>query len=352
MAGNVKYFKTTWRLLNLDGPKWVLQLIVLCLLQIIPIIGQMILLGYLYSWSNRTAWAMHSSPIKKGQNFSQVFKLGAILFVPFFCLSLVVAIINMLLSSVLAMIPVIGWIILMISPLALAFINVLILVALQRAAIYRKIEPGFQIAKILDMCGRDWNGLIRIFGINIILSIVGILVASFTIGSLITAFVTGIAVSGIDAANGAADPNVIADYFVSLILANPLPLLIGICISALIEIFGYYMIIGSIGVWTAQLYPECWGPSSEYVPITPGPLAPAPEAVVDNTADSNLEKALVEQTEQELETDKQSNQAEQGLEHSQPDLQKEAQSADEPDKDLSDKDVSNKEESDKEESNK
>lgn len=351
MAGNVKYFKTTWRLLNLDGPKWVLQLIVLCFLQIIPIIGQMILLGYLYSWSNRTAWAMHSSPIKKGQNFSQVFKLGAILFVPFFCLSLVVAIINMLLSSVLAMIPVIGWIILMISPLALAFINVLILVALQRAAIYRKIEPGFQIAKILDMCGRDWNGLIRIFGINIILSIIGILVASFTIGSLITAFVTGIAVSGIDAANGAADPNVIADYFVSLILANPLPLLIGIFISALIEIFGYYMLIGAIGVWTAQLYPECWGPSSEYVPITPGPLAPAPEAVVDSAADSNPEKALVEQTEQDLEKDEQSKQLEQPsqdeqpkqeLEHSQLDVQKEAQSADE-----LDKDDSNKEESDK-----
>ena len=54
----IRYFRTAWDDLR-QSPGWFGKIVLLALLNLIPIFGQIVSLGYLYGWAREIAWNVH-----------------------------------------------------------------------------------------------------------------------------------------------------------------------------------------------------------------------------------------------------------------------------------------------------
>lgn len=267
MASNVKYLSTSWKLLNLDGKKWILHAFVLALLNLIPVIGTVFTLAYIYTWTNRTAWGLYTSPCSVPKDKSKMFSFGFKMFVTSICLTVVVMAVFELFLYFTLSIPFIGAIISLISlPLSI-FVNVFIAVCVQRAAIYNQIKAAFSIPQIFDLCSRDWNGLIKLCGLYLVVNI-PLMVASVPL--VVVPVVMAVAPILFDGVPFTVDLTSLVLQTISSILV---PVSVGILLLIFLYVISSFIFINAVAVWIAQFYPECWGASNEYVPINPGPVA-------------------------------------------------------------------------------
>lgn len=278
---DVRYFKTSVSMLTQDGPKWIWHVILLGLLNLIPIIGQIILYGYGYLWSNRTAWGMNTSPVGRKIEADQVMRLGGITFVIVVVWSIVLSSIAGIISVPLSAIPFIGVLFSLLYVFVSAFITVTTYVAGQRGAIYEKIGAGFGVDKIYDMMQRDWNGLVKISFMNLWMNLViGIIVTLFIIvpimPQIVSVMLVGDPLIGADTAtleHMAASGEL--DSFVNVVMGaimTSLPfVLIGVALASIFTVFLTLLTINAVGIWTAQFYPECWGPYTQPIPANPRP---------------------------------------------------------------------------------
>lgn len=266
VSNQKRYVARSFKMLTQMGPVWILHVLVLSLLQIIPIFGQMCLLGYAFLWSNRTAWGMETAPDQGGIDAGKIIKHGAKMFVPYAVWNIALAIVLQIVG-LFAMIPVIGWIIYLLSMVLSFFVTVLIYVATQRASLYEMIVPGFQLDKIYDMCQRDWKGLLRICGFYTLMSVIMTVVCSLIV---LPPLFTGLVAAFGSSSAGAQ----ITEAEAFTILLSVAASMIGVVcfaafIGALFMVFMFLMTANMVGIWTSQFYPETWGPYTEPIPRQP-----------------------------------------------------------------------------------
>lgn len=266
VSNQKRYVARSFKMLTQMGPIWILHVLVLSLLQIIPFFGQICLLGYAFLWSNRTAWGMETAPNHGGIDPGKIIKHGAKVFVPYFVWNIAVAIVLQVVG-LFAMIPVIGWIIYILSMVLSFFVTIIIFVAAQRASIYEMIVPGFQLDKIYDMCQRDWKGLLRICGFYTLMSIVMTVICSLIV--LPPLF------TGLVAAYGStsASTQITEAQALSILISVAASMVGVVCLAAFIGavflVFIYLMTANMVGIWTSQFYPETWGSYTEPIPRQP-----------------------------------------------------------------------------------
>lgn len=279
---DVRYFKTTMSMLAQDGPKWLLHIFLLTLVNLIPIVGSMATYGYAYQWSTRSAWGMRTAPGSKNLEVGKLMGLGAIVFVVSLVWSIVLIGAAQLVNFGVSLIPVIGALVSLAFVFITPFLNTIVFVAGQRTAIYNRLAAGFQVEKIYDMCQRDWSGLVRIALMYMWMTI---LVETVAI-ALIIAPMLGAALPTI--MSMASDPTMVehmtdaqaAEIATSVLagIGTALPIILfGVFVTIYLTIMAQVVTINAVGIWTAQFYPECWGPYTEPVPAHPRPLAYEPE---------------------------------------------------------------------------
>lgn len=167
-----RYFARSWALLTGDSG-WVKVVVLLTLAELVPIVGPLGVLGYIYEWGRVIAWNINSSPKQHDVKIGKCIKSGWRVFVVMF----VWAICLVLIDVVLAIIPLLGTLLFIVFLIFIYIFSVGIQAAALTATIYQKVSAGFKVSKVWQMWSHDIGGAIRVMLINLVgsacISIVG-----------------------------------------------------------------------------------------------------------------------------------------------------------------------------------
>lgn len=182
------YFSTVWRDIK-ESPGWFGRLCLLGLLMIIPIFGQIVVLGYAYGWARDIAWNL-KTPLPArifGNEDGRLYSRGLHMFV----IALVFGIVPYVLEQAWSLMAggglgtassmafganvgtimfnsLAGVVILAFS----VFCTVFAYVGCIRSAVYCRLSPGFQLKRLWSMIRHDASGIIRIFFMVLLVSVV------------------------------------------------------------------------------------------------------------------------------------------------------------------------------------
>ena len=263
------YYHTAWSDIK-NSPKWFGKLCLLALIGFIPIFGQIVIAGYVYGWARDIAWNIHAPMPERifgnedGKLYSRGFFVWLISFVfsipamIFYAASLGAS--NSSLASAL-----LSLLFLAFSIAALAFAAV----GIMRMSIYGRLSPGFQVKQIWKMIKQDVGGLVRIFGMVILVSIIIGIVSVFAV--IFVALISGagalmqLALTGFDM----TDPSSLASVAPSIGLFIILMLAVGF-LGSVASIFIQVLTARALGYWTRQFDVPQWGGQDDPLPFETG----------------------------------------------------------------------------------
>lgn len=284
----IQYFQTAWNDLK-QSPGWFGRLLLLGLLMFVPILGVIVMYGYFFGWARDIAWGVRNPLPERifGNEDGKLYRRGFFALVISFVMGLIPAIVNLIGDSLsgggLSMmsqpssydpygfssasaVPSAGALlasgilslISMVLSLAVLFFQ---WVGTMRMSIYDRLSAGFQIKKIWAMLRYDSGGILRIFGMYLLLSLAMVVITFVLVFIFILAFVSALAQSG-----GAGDSSL-----ASVIAAGGL-----VGVLALI-IFGYALVVYSVfiqgllsralGYWTRQFNVPAWRGQEDPMPF-------------------------------------------------------------------------------------
>ena len=267
-SSNRGYWSRSWELLTRDEG-WIKPLLVLGAARLIPIVGYFGVDGYALEWARLTSWGIDSSPKQKGVDISACIKTGAKAFVV--SLGYVVAL--LVLQGIIASVfngSLGGLLEMALSLLATG----VIVVAKLRATIYQTIGAGYEIPRIIDMIKRDYKGLLRIVGLQLVIGLVICLVislfASIALVMNMGAFVSLINESYYD------DLEIVRATLSWMGQIMPALFVLAYFASILYS-FSNLIVTTATGLWMRQFDVQNWGESSDPLPTTaPGTPAAGP----------------------------------------------------------------------------
>ena len=201
----IKYYQTAWNDIK-NSKGWFGKLCLLALVGLIPIFGSIVIFGYLYGWARDIAWGVHEPMPAKifGNEDGKLYRRGWFIFVVVLVFSLVPAIISGIGSSMqqagqyamlydtsskLEPTVAIGAIISLIGFLAALFVSILAWIGSMRVSIYDRLSAGFQLGSIWKMFRKDTGGIMRIFGMNLLVGLILGIILSIIITIFLVAFI-------------------------------------------------------------------------------------------------------------------------------------------------------------------
>lgn len=291
----IRYFRTAWDDLR-QSPGWFGKIVLLALLNLIPIFGQIVSLGYLYGWAREIAWNVHE-PLPEhifGNEDGKLYRRG------FFVL--VVQVVYLIIPGVLyfagasltgmlsdfgtdiqygmdpyssyygvapaATYRYFGWGVLAIIASIVIFVlmQLLLWVGSMRTSVYNRVSAGLQFRRVWKMMRRDVRGLLRIFGIQIVFGL--ILFAFSLIMSVIAVAVSlgSILVLGVGGAIGSAETALLA-VMAPIVIALFAIMAFG---TSVIDMIANAVVIRACGYWTSQFDVPNWRGQDEPMPFEEG----------------------------------------------------------------------------------
>ena len=185
----VRYFDSAWNDIK-NSPGWLGKLCLLALINFIPIFGQIVTMGYLYGWAREMAWGVHEPLPERifGNEDGKLYRRGFFILVigiVFSLIPLIIVLVGTAMSSygVYAIDGMYtsagGWamagtgtIVTLIGSLISLFVTILAWVGYMRASVYDRISAGFQFGKIWKMIRQDTGGILRVFGMYLLVGLV------------------------------------------------------------------------------------------------------------------------------------------------------------------------------------
>lgn len=301
---NIQYFKSAWGDIK-NSPGWVGKLCLLALLNFIPVFGPIVAYGYLYGWAREIAWGTHEPmPTRIFANEDgKLYRRGWFVFVLVFVVGLVANIVMGIgeslqgagffglavgsRASASAVASAIGVLVYLVGLVGAIVLSVLAWIGSMRISIYDRLSAGFQLGKIWKMLRHDTNGILRIFGMNLLFGfIVGVvlsIVATVILLLVIFAGVAGLAASGysFETMRYLSDAQalaLVAQVFLSAGLLGIIGILVVSFLGFVGELFVMALVARAMGYWTMQFEVPKWRGQDDPMPFeaavpTPGPVA-------------------------------------------------------------------------------
>ena len=265
-SNNDGYWSRSWALLTRDKG-WIKPLLVLSAANMIPIVGQFGASGYALEWGRLTAWGVDSAPKQKGVDISGCLRSGGRAFVVTLGYGLVLGLVNVFVRNIFG--EVFGG---LLSAVLTAAISVLLTVAALRATIYQSIGAGYEVGRIVDMVKRDYEGLLRIMGLVLLMSLALGLVAGLLLSGVMVANIGEIVhdVMRLESASHVDEWDVVV--MALRWVGSMLPALL--VMAYVVGIFGAganLITTTAVGLWMRQFDVRNWGESSDPLPATAGP---------------------------------------------------------------------------------
>ena len=270
----IKYYQTAWNDIK-NSKGWFGKLCLLALVGLIPIFGQIVIFGYLYGWARDVAWGVHEPMPAKifGNEDGKLYRRGWFIFVLVFVFSLVPAIISGVGSSMqqagyysalydtsskLEPTVAIGGIIYLIGILAALFVSILAWIGSMRISIYDRLSAGFQLGSIWKMFRKDTGGIMRIFGMNLLVGLILGIILSIIITIMVVAFIFIIAA----AMAGMGYTPESLQY-----MAGFLFLIVAVFLGNLASTFVQMLVARAMGYWTWQFDVPQWRGQNDPMPF-------------------------------------------------------------------------------------
>ena len=288
----IKYYQTAWNDIK-NSKGWFGKLCLLALVGLIPIFGQIVIFGYLYGWARDVAWGVHEPMPAKifGNEDGKLYRRGWFIFVLVFVFSLVPAIISGVGSSMqqagyysalydtsskLEPTVAIGGIIYLIGILAALFVSILAWIGSMRISIYDRLSAGFQLGSIWKMFRKDTGGIMRIFGMNLLVGLILGIILSIIITIMVVAFIFIIAaaMAGMgytpESLQYMSDEQV-TSFVLQLMgpagLAGFLFLIVAVFLGNLASTFVEMLVARAMGYWTWQFDVPQWRGQNDPMPF-------------------------------------------------------------------------------------
>lgn len=250
------YMDRAWSDLATDDDWWKATL-VLGFMNCVPIIGQIIMFGYLFDWAKEAAWGMHMPLSRKLGDLGRCARYGFLaLWVMFIWVAPVVII-----GFLLGLIPVVGSILQFLVELLAVFVAALAAAGAFRSIIYERVMPGLQIKRVFMMFRRDPGGFGQAF--CVILLVIPLLAAALFIVLLPTIPFINVIVS-------AASARMLGTDLVPLALLGVVTIVVALIVwiaGAIVSAFISALYMRSLGYWMEQFRPGTWRSPSSPMPF-------------------------------------------------------------------------------------
>ncbi len=176
-----RYLSRSWALLT-SQRGWIKPVLLLTVCMLVPVVGWLGVLGYVLEWSRLTAWGVNAAPKQRGVRVGECIASGARAFVVMLAwwAAAVVAV------AVLSVVPLFEDIIERLLPVLFVLYGLVVMVAVMRATIYRRIVPGLRPGKVWQMVSHDPCGLMRCLGIMLLGALAMALLAAILLVSVMT----------------------------------------------------------------------------------------------------------------------------------------------------------------------
>lgn len=288
------YFATSWRDVRMSKG-WLRNLLLLSLVSLVPIIGSMVLLGYVYGWARDIAWGVRTPMPEhiRSAGRDRMMQRGMHLFVLEMVFLAVPALFALLFGILFnnglatwagswqSLVPVDVDLLIQRTVTVLCYVFALIvipfiLVGWMRATIYGRLSAGFQISRIWSMMRYRLSGLLRIAGILLVLLCAIVVLAMLYI---LGVGLLGAAYSAITLLHGG---QVDWNYFASGVMPVAIAVLpVLVYAVAVLHTFAYVIIARSLGYWTAQFDVPHWQGQDDPMPFERQGVAGSEEGAAD-----------------------------------------------------------------------
>lgn len=297
----IQYYQSAWGdIRNSEG--WFGKLCLLALVGLIPVFGQIVVGGYLYGWAREMAWGVHEPLPAKifGNEDGKLYRRGWFVLVVVFVFSLIPSIITGIGSSLqqislysfidagsdVAMNTSIafGSLLYFVGLVLALLVSILAWIGSMRVSIYDRLSTGFQFGVIWKMFRRDTGGIMRIFGMNLLVGLIlGIILSIlFTVLFVIVvlAGIGGLMSAGYSPESwqymsDAQAMRFIVQFIASAGVVGMLCMLVGVYACSLGSVFVDMLVARALGYWTWQFDVPNWrGPSDPlpFVQVMPEPM--------------------------------------------------------------------------------
>lgn len=299
----IRYFDTAWNdIRNSNG--WFGKLCLLALVGLIPVFGQIVILGYMYGWAREIAWGVHE-PLPEsilGNEDGKLYRRGWFILVLAFVFSLVPAIVmgigtSMQQASVYGMVSNngassgmevttgIGGLLYFIGLVGSIFLSILAWIGSMRIAIYDRLSAGFQLSKIWKMFRYDTGGIMRIFGMNLLVGLVLGIIASIIFTILFTVVLlvgiggvmeAGFSASSFEYMTEAQAMRIFAQFLSSAGFVGVISLTAACFAVSLGSVFVDLLVARALGYWTGQFGVPYWRGQDDPMPFEQGVMSQQP----------------------------------------------------------------------------
>lgn len=301
----IQYFQTAWNdIKNSQG--WFGKLCLLALIGLIPIFGQIVILGYLYGWAREISWGVHE-PLPAsifGNEDGKLYRRGWFILLVTFVFSLIPGIIMGIGSSMQQIgiytalsdgtsasataSSVIGSIVYLIGIAAIILASILAWIGSMRVSIYDRLSTGFQLGKIWKMFRHDTGGIMRIFGMNLLVSfILGIFLSIlFTILFMMVIFAgtAGLASAGytpesLQYVSDAEATQIAMQFLTSAGFVGIICLTLAMFVGNVVTVYVEMLVARALGYWTWQFDVPQWRGKDDPMPFELSTSAPPAQPV-------------------------------------------------------------------------
>ena len=181
----IRYFDAAWNDIK-NSPGWFGKLCLLALVNFIPVFGQMVTYGYLYGWAREISWGAHRPMPSSlfGNEDGKYWRRGWFVLVLTFVLMLI-PIFVMTIGQTMQVgvysargdagqgaIAMVGGLLYVAGIVLSLLVSVLVWIGSMRVSIYDRLSAGFQLGKLWKMLLHDTGGIMRIFGMNLLVSLI------------------------------------------------------------------------------------------------------------------------------------------------------------------------------------
>ena len=183
-------FVTSWKMLTRDKG-WIKPILVLTLVGWIPILGQIVVLGYGLEWARLTAWGIDAAPKQRGVDYGKVLTTGGIAFLVNLSMSVIVAILSSMVfgttfgiaglfgpigsmfSNAVSLTAATGGVAFgLVAAVVNIFMSTFVLAACMRATIYDGFSAGWRVDRLFQMIMKDPGGFFHAYAVKLIGDIV------------------------------------------------------------------------------------------------------------------------------------------------------------------------------------
>ena len=278
------YFSRSWALLTRDRG-WIKPVLALAAAALVPIVGLLIVLGYVVEWARLTAWGVTSSPKQRRVQVGACIASGWRAFVVLLVWSLG----NALIAAALAAVPLFGAVLAFAWFIFSLFVGLMAMVAVMRATVYQRIRAGLRLSTVWQMAKSDVSGLMRVFGMQIaaaailwvaeaLLSVIAFAAAVPSILYHVDYLARHEEIMSYTSRQVALALQMIAD---ALAAAVPL-LIVMILVAAIGLVLATLLGYTAVALWMRQFNVPAWGREEDPLPTS----RPSPQQVPESPADT------------------------------------------------------------------